>query len=69
MYWCVLCKQIADRKLNEILTNYKANYWAMSKKNLWGEVRGIYQTPQVELFEVQTEKGFANSFVKEEEEF
>ena len=41
----------------------------MSKKNLCGEVRSVYQTPHVELFEVQTEKGFADSFVKEEEEF
>ena len=34
-----------------------------------GGVQGTYQAPSVELIEVETEKGFAVSFTKEEEEF
>ena len=33
------------------------------------KAQGVYQTPSVELLEVKTEKGFAESFSKEEEEF
>ena len=41
----------------------------MSKEILWGGVQGAYQSPSVELIEVKTEKGFAVSFTKEEEDF
>ena len=39
------------------------------KGNFMGGVQGAYQSPSVELIEVKTEKGFADSFTKEEEEF
>lgn len=40
----------------------------MNKKFLRGGVT-VYQTPTVELFEVKPERGFADSMIKEEEEF
>lgn len=33
------------------------------------KAQGVYQTPSIDLFEVKPEKGFAESFSKEEEEF
>lgn len=42
----------------------------MSKRILKEQMlQGSYLAPNVELFEVKTEKGFAESFSKEEEEF
>ena len=42
----------------------------MLKKFLGGgRAQGAYRTPSVELFEVKPEKGFAESFTKEEEDF
>lgn len=41
----------------------------MTKNFRGGDLRSAYRTPSVELLEVKTERGFADSFVKEEEEF
>lgn len=41
----------------------------MIKTLLESGMQGIYLAPTVELIEVKTEKGFADSMIKEEEEF
>lgn len=51
------------------ITNFNAIIWLCQRKFYGGGVQGAYQSPSVELIEVKTEKGFADSFTKEEEEF
>lgn len=41
----------------------------MFKNILRGDLLDRYFAPSVELLEIKTEKGFAESFSKEEEEF
>lgn len=41
----------------------------MIKKLMGAGMQGIYLAPTVELIEVKTERGFADSMIKEEEEF